>query len=88
MGFTPPTTWEELAEQSKAIYEKYGIPGFAADSLTDLMHMLIMQSGNVYIDMENKCVLLTPIPPASGSSGLPTTCRRATLPASHRRLLV
>ena len=37
MGFTPPTTWEELAEQSKAIYEKYGIPGFAADSLTDLM---------------------------------------------------
>ena len=32
MGFTPPTTWEELAEQSKAIYEKYGIPGFAADS--------------------------------------------------------
>ena len=57
MGFTPPTTWEELAEQSKAIYEKYGIPGFAADSLTDLMHMLIMQSGNEYIDMENKCVL-------------------------------
>ena len=57
MGFAPPTTWEELAEQSKAIYEKYGIPGFAADSLTDLMHMLIMQSGNEYIDMENKCVL-------------------------------
>ena len=32
-------------------------PAFAADSLTDLMHMLIMQSGNEYIDMENKCVL-------------------------------
>ena len=57
MGFAAPTTWEELAEQSKAIYETYGIAGFAADSLTDLMHMLIMQSGNEYIDMENKCVL-------------------------------
>ena len=57
LGFSAPTTWEELAEQSKAIYEAYGIPGFAADSLTDLMHMLIMQSGNDYIDMQNKCVL-------------------------------
>lgn len=57
MGFSAPTTWEELAEQAKAIYETYGIPGFAADSLTDLMTMLIMQSGNEYIDMENKCVL-------------------------------
>ena len=56
LGLEVPTTWEQLAENSKVIYENYGIPGFAADSLTDLMHMLIMQAGNEYIDIENKCV--------------------------------
>ncbi len=56
LGLEVPTTWEQLAENSKVIYETYGIPGFAADSLTDLMHMLIMQAGNEYIDIENKCV--------------------------------
>ncbi len=58
MGFEPPKTWEELAEQSKAIYEKKGIAGYSgADGLTDLMQTLILQSGNGYIDVENKKVL-------------------------------
>lgn len=57
MGFSAPTTWDELAQQSKAIAEKKGIQGFAADSLTDLMMMFIMQSGGSYIDVANKTVL-------------------------------
>ena len=58
MGFEPPKTWEEMAEQSKAIYEAKGIAGYSgADGLTDLMHTLILQSGNGYIDTENKTVL-------------------------------
>lgn len=57
LGLTPPTTWEELSEQAKTIYEKKGIAGFAADSLTDMMQSLMMQSGLGYIDVENKKVL-------------------------------
>lgn len=52
-----PTTWEELAEVSKTIYEEKGIPGFAADSKTDLLQSLFMQSGASYIDIEKKEVL-------------------------------
>ncbi len=58
MGFEAPKTWEELAEQAKAIYEAKGIAGYSgADGLTDLMQTLILQSGNGYIDVENKQVL-------------------------------
>ncbi len=58
MGFEPPKTWEELGEQAKAIYEAKGIAGYSgADGLTDLMQSLILQSGNGYIDVENKKVL-------------------------------
>lgn len=57
LGLNVPTTWEELAEVSKTIYEKKGIPGFAADSKTDLLQSLFMQSGAGYIDLENKKVL-------------------------------
>ena len=57
MGFQPPKTWDELAEQAKAIYEAKGISGYSgADGLTDLMQTLILQSGNTYIDVENKTV--------------------------------
>jgi ABC-type glycerol-3-phosphate transport system substrate-binding protein len=56
LGLTPPTTWEELAEQSKTIYEAKGIQGFAADSLTDLMQSLFIQSGAGYIDTASKTV--------------------------------
>ena len=57
LGLKAPTTWAELAENSKVIYEAKGIPGFAADSLTDMMQALMMQSGAGYIDVENKKVL-------------------------------
>ena len=57
LGLEPPKTWEELAEQSKKIYEEKGIYGFAADSLTDLMQALMIQSGAGYIDTEAKKVL-------------------------------
>ena len=57
MGFAPPKTWEELAEQAKAIYEEKGISGYTgADGLTDLMQTLILQSGSTYIDVANKVV--------------------------------
>jgi len=52
-----PTTWTELAANSQAIYEAKGIPGFAADSLTDIAQALIMQSGSGYIDLATKTVL-------------------------------
>ena len=57
LGLSVPTTWEQLAENSKVIYEQKGVAGFAADSLTDIMQSLMMQSGTEYIDVENKCVL-------------------------------
>lgn len=57
LGLKAPTTWEELAENAKVIYEQKGIAGFAADSLTDMMQALMMQSGAGYIDVENKSVL-------------------------------
>ena len=57
MGFKPATTWEELAEQSRTIYEEKGISGYTgADGLTDLMQTLILQSGSTYIDVANKTV--------------------------------
>ncbi len=57
LGLKAPTTWAELAENSKIIYEAKGIPGFAADSLTDMMQALMMQSGAGYIDVASKSVL-------------------------------
>jgi len=57
LGLKAPATWTELAENSKAIFEAKGIPGYAVDSLTDQMQMLILQNGSGYIDVENKVVL-------------------------------
>lgn len=57
LNLTVPTTWEEVAQTAKAIYEATGTAGFAADSLTDMMQALMIQSGAGYIDVENKCVL-------------------------------
>lgn len=57
LGLSVPTTWDELTANAKKIYEVKGIPGFAADSLTDLMQCLIIQNGSGYIDTDNKKVL-------------------------------
>lgn len=57
LKLTPPQDWDELAQVSKTIYEKKGIPGFHSDGLVDNLQMMIMQNGLGYIDVENKKVL-------------------------------
>ena len=57
LGLEIPTTWEQLAANSKAIYEAKGIAGFAADSKTDLFQSIFMQTGADYIDLETKTAL-------------------------------
>ncbi len=51
-GLAVPTTWTELENCSKVIYEKEGIPGFGTDSVTDTYQCLIMQAGSKYINAE------------------------------------
>lgn len=53
LGLKVPTTWEELAEVSKTIYEKKGIPGWGSDSETDTMIDRVIQLGSTFIDAEN-----------------------------------
>ena len=58
LGLAVPTSWEELEKACAVIKEKKNIPGFAIDSLTDFVQMLIMESDNSgYIDTKNKTVL-------------------------------
>ena len=52
-----PNTWEQLTANAKTIFETKGIPGFAADSLTDLMQCQILQRGEGYIDVDAKKIL-------------------------------
>ncbi len=54
LGLKVPSNWEELAQVSKTIYEKKGIPGFHSDGLVDNIQELIMHNGLGYIDVENK----------------------------------
>ena len=55
-GLEIPTTWEEIGELSKTVYEKSGgrTAGFAADSKTDMFQSIFMQSGSEYIDTAAK----------------------------------
>ncbi len=58
LGLQVPTTWEEMEAVCAVIKEKKDIPGFALDSMTDFVQMLIMETpGAGYIDTENKVVL-------------------------------
>ncbi len=54
LGLKVPSNWEELAQVSKTIYEKKGIPGFHSDGLVDNIQELIMHNKLGYIDVENK----------------------------------
>ena len=56
LGLEIPTTWEQLAENSKIIYEAKGMAGFAADSKTDLFQSIFLQTGAGYIDLDTKTV--------------------------------
>lgn len=58
LGLTPPATWTELEACAKAIYDKYGIPGFGSDSITDTYQCLIMQAGSGYIDAANRTMAI------------------------------
>ncbi len=50
LGLEVPTTWTELAEVSKTIYEAKGIPGWGSDSETDTMIDMLIQAGSGYIN--------------------------------------
>ena len=52
LGLNVPTTWDEVAANSKKIYEEKGIAGFATDSYIDLGQTLFMETGSTYIDTE------------------------------------
>ena len=55
-GQKVPTTWDELKESSKAIYEKSGgkVVGISFDSLTDFAQLLSYQCNNgAIVDLEN-----------------------------------
>ena len=54
LGLKVPSNWEELAQVSKIIYEKKGIPGFHSDGLVDNIQEMIMHNKLGYIDVENK----------------------------------
>ena len=51
-----PSTWEELESNSKIIYEKEKIAGFATDSFIDLAQTMFMQNGSGYIDVSTSTV--------------------------------
>ena len=55
-GAKVPTTWDELKESSKTIYEKSGgkVVGISFDSLTDFAQLLSYQCNNgAIVDLEN-----------------------------------
>lgn len=58
LGLQAPTTWDDVKEASKTIYEETGMVGLAVDSLSDLAQVLILQSHDgEYVDLTNKEVL-------------------------------
>ena len=57
LGLSIPTTWADYEANAKAILEAKEMPGYAVDSLTDQMQMLILQGGSGYIDVANQKVL-------------------------------
>lgn len=57
-GVEAPTTWDELKEVSKTVYEKTGVVGFCADSLTDVLQTIILQTHDgKMVDTDSKTLL-------------------------------
>lgn len=56
LNLQAPTSWEEVEANAKKVYEEKNIPGFVADSYTDLAQMLFMQTGSEYINTQTKTV--------------------------------
>lgn len=58
LGLEVPKTWTELVEVSKKIKEaKPEVTPFGIDSKIDVTQVVILETGNGYIDVENKKVL-------------------------------
>lgn len=58
LGLTAPKTWTDVETSAKAIFQKYGIPGFGTDSITDTYQTLISQAGSGYIDTATKTMAI------------------------------
>ena len=56
LGLKAPTTWKELEEVSRTIYQKTGKPGWGSDSLMDTFAGIIIQKGSGYINPTTKKV--------------------------------
>ena len=57
-GVEVPSTWDELKEACKTIYEKTGVVGFCADSLQDVINTIILQTHDgQYLDADSKTLL-------------------------------
>ena len=57
-GFDEPTTWDDLKQASKTIYENTGIVGLGIDSLADLAQIFVLQThdGQYYNDTDHTVV--------------------------------
>jgi len=56
LGLAIPTTWKELEEAGRVIYEETGKPAFGFDSEIDGFQVLIMQNGSGYINTDTMTV--------------------------------
>jgi multiple sugar transport system substrate-binding protein len=53
LNLRAPTTWKQLEENSRIIYQRKGIPGFGTDSAIDTYQCLIIQNGSDYVDVRS-----------------------------------
>ncbi len=56
LNLTVPTTWEQVEENSRAIYEAKGIPGFGTDDQQKTYLCMLVQDGCGVINNETKTV--------------------------------
>ena len=56
LGLSEPATWQELADNARAIHDAKGVAGIGFDSVTDVMQMLFFQNGVEYLDFDDLSV--------------------------------
>lgn len=56
LGLSVPTTWEQVEENSRTIYEAKGIPGFGTDDQQKTYFCMLVQDGCNVINNETKTV--------------------------------
>lgn len=58
LGLEAPVTWDDVKANAQAIYAAKGVPGFAIDSMSDFLQILILQENNgKYIDLDTNTLL-------------------------------